>query len=84
MFTLIYGAAFLVLGLLVRKRSIPALAIAMIILLADTVFHVYLVTLMDASDAGRALWGLVFRGLLLLWMWPGVAAIRELEERDAN
>jgi hypothetical protein len=82
---LIGGAVFLVLGLLVRKRSLPALAIAMIILLADTVFSSYMfIELIDTNDAGRAAWGIILRVTLLFWMWPGLAAIRELKERDAN
>jgi hypothetical protein len=84
-FTLIYGAAFIVLGLLVRKRSMPALTIAMIILSADTVYIFYLfIALIGTNDAGRFLWPLIIRFALLLWMWPGFAAIRELKERDTN
>jgi hypothetical protein len=84
-FVLIYGAVFLVLGLLVRKGSVPALAIAMIILLADTVYTSYVfIELIDTNDAGRAAWGIFLRVTLLFWMWPGFAAIRELKERDAN
>ena len=83
-FTLIYGAAFLVLGLLVRKRSMPALAIAMIILLADTVFSCYnFIELIDTKQVGGAAWGLIIRFALLSWIAPGFAAIRELKERDA-
>lgn len=74
----VIGAVFLVLGYFVGKRSMVALALAMVLLVVDMAL-----TLMESSQAGRAPTGaLGVRIFFLIMMAQGFKAIREIKAAE--
>ena len=74
---LIVGFVWFVLGLLVRRRSMIALAIAVILLLVDLVGSGYII---GQTENGLVSLGFLIKIAMLLWMSAAFSAIRELKE----
>ncbi len=72
---IVEGVLFIGLGLLIRKRSLPALAAVMVVFVADTAY-----TVMSASQAGQqpSMFRLLLQALILYYLYQGWQAFREL------
>jgi hypothetical protein len=80
--SIVYGAVFLVLGLLVMLRhSRIALGIALALFLVDT--GLVLFSALAASGAPQ-IHGVVMRVLIVAFMWRGFEAINDLRERETD
>ena len=75
--SIIFGLVMLVLGIFVQRRSRLALGLAMAILAIDGLAGVALAV---TQGYPPSIAGFVVRGLLIIAMFPGLGAIRELQD----
>jgi hypothetical protein len=79
--SLVFGLVMLALGFFVQHRSRLALVLAMLILAADGLIGVILAV---TQGYPPSIAGFVVRLLLIVAMFPGLGAIRELKNVDPN
>ena len=79
-FSIIFGLVFLVLGFFVKKRSLIALILAIVVFALDGILGLVL-SVMAGVEPGIG--GLFARVILIIPMIQGVPAIRDLRRRDA-
>jgi hypothetical protein len=80
--TVAFGVVFLILGLLVRRRSAVALAFAIALFIASTIWSFYVMSWLMPSRTPPAGPGIIVRILFLASMTQGFSAIRELNENE--
>lgn len=74
----IFGVAFAILAFFIRRRSRVALGIALVVFIGDAV-----ATFVMAIGSGERTGGHVMRILLVILMFRGFEAIKEIREREA-
>lgn len=77
-----FGVVFLILGLLVRRRSAVALAFAIALFIAGTIWTFYAISQLMPSRTPPIGPGIFVRVLFLVAMAQGFGAIRELNENE--
>ena len=80
-YSIIFGMAFLVAGFFVKRRSLAALVVAIVILALDGIVGIIGTIAMDLSPSVS---GLVMRVFLLIPMIQGISGIRAVKKRVAN
>lgn len=80
-YSIIFGAFFLVMGLLVKKRSMVALILSIVVFSLDALLGVIGSVAMGGS---AAIGGFVFRVFLIIPMVQGIGAIKALKKRSAS
>jgi len=76
-----FGAIFLLLGYLVRRRSVPALAIAFGLFALDGILSIGIAS---QQTGHPVIGGIVARIFFLTRIWQGFGAIRSLKEDEAT
>ncbi|MBA3073292.1 MAG: hypothetical protein FP831_06835 [Anaerolineae bacterium] len=79
-YSVLFGAFFLVMGFLVKKRSMVALILSIVVFSLDALLGVVGSVAMGGS---AAIGGFVFRLFLIILMAQGVGAIRALKKSSA-
>lgn len=79
-YSIIFGAFFLVMGFLVKKRSMVALILSIVVFSLDALLGVVSSVAMGGSVA---IGGFVFRLFLIILMAQGVGAIKALKKSSA-
>ena len=80
-YSIIFGMAFLVAGFFVKRRSLAALVVAIVILALDGIVGIIGTIAMDLNPSVS---GLVMRVFLLIPMIQGISGIRAVKKRVAN
>jgi hypothetical protein len=80
-YSVIFGAFFLVMGLLVKKRSMVALILSIVVFSLDALLGVIGSVALGGS---AAIGGFVFRVFLIIPMVQGIGAIKALKKRSAS
>lgn len=75
--SLLFGLAFLLLGFFIRRRSLVALILAILIFALDGIIGF----LLAASQGNTSLAGIFFRIILLIPMFQGIGAIQALRKQ---
>ncbi|MDP3450789.1 MAG: hypothetical protein Q8R87_09420 [Anaerolineaceae bacterium] len=79
-YSIIFGAFFLVMGLLVKKRSMVALILSIVVFSLDALLGVIGSVALGGS---AAIGGFVFRVFLIIPMVQGIGAIKALKKQSA-
>jgi hypothetical protein len=79
--TIVFGMVFLLLGFLVRGRSVVALAVAVVLFIASGIWS-FVVISQTMTRGAPPIGGIVMRILLLIPMIQGFGALRDLKANE--
>lgn len=79
--TIVFGVVFLILGLLVMRRSMVALALAVALFIASSIWSFYVLT-QNSTAHVPPMGGIIVRIFFLVSLIQGFGAIRELDESE--
>ena len=79
-YSVLFGVAYVALGVLVRRHSLPAMYISIALYAVDTVLGVVLAAL---GEGAPDMFSIIFRGLLFIPLFQGVGGLRSLAAAES-